>query len=122
MFGLTKAYYAWLKPLLCPELKEREIRSESQGQQAAELEDRQLQKEKFQGREFQESQDSQGHEVRDQMTISSDDKNHGVKDQSLESQHVRDLSPEPQDFGKHHLKGQTQTPRDNRKYKEETRA
>lgn len=56
IFGLTKAYYTCIKSILCPELEEREKRTESQEQQSTELEYSQLQKEKFLGREFQESE------------------------------------------------------------------
>lgn len=116
IFGLIKAYYTCIKSILCPELEEREKRTESQEQQSTELEDSQLQKEKFLGREFQESQDSQRDEVRNQIPTPSDDESHGVRDQSLESQHVANLSPEPQDIRKHQVRDQTQTPRDDRRY------
>lgn len=101
IFGLTKVYYTCIKSILCPELKERERRTESQGQQATELQGRQPQKEKFLEREFQESQESQRYELRDQIPTPSDDESHGVREQSLESQHVGNLSPEPQDIRKY---------------------
>lgn len=64
---------------------ERDRRPEIQGQQATGLEGRQLQEEKFQGRDqSQELQDVQRREVRDHIPTPSDDESQGVRDQILE--------------------------------------
>lgn len=44
MFAVTTAYYAHIKPLLYPKVKERDRRSVTQEKQVTELEGKQLQK------------------------------------------------------------------------------
>ncbi|KAG5215276.1 hypothetical protein JEQ12_000852 [Ovis aries] len=106
MFAVTTAYYAHIKPLLYPKVKERDRRSVTQEKQVTELEGKQLQKENFQERDQGgESQDVERHKVREQRPTPSDENTHGARDQTLESQDIgrhqeRDQIPKPNDIGR----------------------
>jgi hypothetical protein len=116
IFRITKAYYASIKPLLSPELKERERRYEIQKQKVTGLKNKQLTKENLQERDQnQEFQDVQIWKVRGQNPILSDDESHGLESQHVRRHQVRDLCPESQDIRNHNVRDQIQIPTGDRR-------
>ena len=76
MIKSCTTYYAHIKPLLYPKVKERDRRPVTQEKQVTELEGKQLQKENFQERDQGgESQAVERHEARKQRPMPSDENN-----------------------------------------------